>query len=255
MTVCWWKFFININLLVKCDIFFVKRLKFFILFPESYPNTYETHNIVIKFLAISFDFQNKILIRSDTKINQTLLLFSTIGIKFGVVNRIEQSYPDVVFSDIGTLISYFRLFDHLGKSFNVESLFAFLKEKVKRAVFHNLDRFDSKLEVDLQDEGVLKIYLFWYLPHFIGFLLFLDNFGHVFRDLVFHFVLIFINKSIIQHICIGKPYPSECFLHLNYVYLVYSFIIENIPFSILKGFYVAEIMTCVWCSTVHQNRI
>ena len=69
LTVCWWKFFININLLVKCDIFFIKWLKFLILFPESYPNTHETHNIVVEFLAISFDFQNKILIGPDTKIN------------------------------------------------------------------------------------------------------------------------------------------------------------------------------------------
>ena len=184
-----------------------------------------------------------------------MLLFSTIGIKFGVINRIEQSYPDIVFSDISTFISYFRLFNHLGKSFDIEGLFAFLKEKIERAVFHNLNRFNSKLEVDFQDEGVLKIYLFWYLPHFIGFLLFFDNFGHILRDFIFHFVLILVNKSIIQHICIGKPHSSECFLHLNYVYLVDSFIIENIPFSILKRFYVAEIVTCVWCSTVHQDRI
>lgn len=141
------------------------------------------------------------------------------------------------------------------KGFYVESLFAFLEERAKSAVFIDFKCFHSKLKVCLKDESVLEVDQLRNLSHLIWLLFISDHFLYVFRDVSLHSIFILIHEPIVKDIGTWSSISSKCFVNFVNVALRYSLIVENVPFPVLKRFDMRCIMTGIRSSTVNQDRV
>lgn len=80
-----------------------------------------------------------------------MVLLSSVGIEFDVIDWVEESESDVILSYIGAFITYLGTFSHGVHVSYVEGFFPFLEEKTHSAAFGDFDGLYAKLEVYFQD--------------------------------------------------------------------------------------------------------
>ena len=95
---------------MKLDVLVFQRNDISIFLPQGNSDTHKPLDIVIELFSISLCLKNKVLIKPDSQALQTLLFLSTVSIKFGVIDWVEESNPEVALSNVGHLIVHLGVF-------------------------------------------------------------------------------------------------------------------------------------------------
>ena len=92
------------------------------------------------------------------------------------------------------------------------------------------------------------------MAHLVLLLLLLDYLANVLGNGTVYLRFELFDEAVVEHVGAGKSI-AKCFLKVVHVDLGHSFVIEVVPFAVLEGFDVAEVVPCVGGATVDQHRV